>query len=104
MTELDPLNPSWYEKLGVHIRCIKKNAWKGQSIKPPSCEETRLFLKAYELKPFEPKFFVAFCRNIAEILKGKRYKSLEDAVTIDCTEQLFSTVEETLDFMKRNTT
>lgn len=103
LIELDPLNAVWYEKLGNRLRGIKKDDWAGQGKRAPTEAETIAFVKAYNLRPDEPKFFVSLSRNVAEMLKANHYKSLDQIICIDGTSQLFNTVQDALNFMKTNT-
>lgn len=101
---MDPNNPNWHEKLGIRLRCLRKEIWSaGKPCFSPSKEETNALAKAYELRPDVPKFFVSLSRNIAEILRNKNYNLSDHVVDIQCGSISFKTVQDALTFMKKNT-
>lgn len=58
---------------------------------------------AYNLRPDVPKFFASFARNIAEMLKARRYNALDQPIKVNVQNQSIETVEDALNFLKNYT-
>lgn len=106
LVKLDPINPVWYERLGIHLRLLNKESLKyGHGILSPNREQTKAFVTAYNLRPDIPKFFASLGRNIAEMLKHMRIKSSDQSVGVDLDigGQSIKTCEDALNFLKEYT-
>lgn len=104
MVELDPSNPVWHEKLGIYLRLLNKESIKyGRGIKSPSREQAKAFETAYNLRPDIPKFFALLARNVAEMLKNMRHKSIDQSIGVNIEGQSIKTCEDALNFLKEYT-
>ncbi|XP_037049347.1 uncharacterized protein LOC119083667 [Bradysia coprophila] len=105
LIELDPLNAIWHESLGLRLRLVKNDAVRlgRKTVKWCSPEQSTAFATAYSLRPDIPRFFASFSRNVAESWKNCGYQSQTQPITLSIQNQSFDTVEDALNFLKRNT-